>query len=124
MVTSNSVADRFGIARSFYRIQGVDNSWKLYNGTFAFPEPNKDYKIDFYSVDALTNSEEVQSVYFISHDAPPRVHITFPIRIKYAHSRCTAPHHFANNTHNRLGIVSTLPSFDALPVNRRTLARE
>jgi hypothetical protein len=88
-VSANRTATEFGATRTFYRSYPVGSTppaFALYTGPFALPAPDGPNQIDFYSLDALNNTETVQSLRLTRDATAPTVTITAPAPGNYPHS--------------------------------------
>ncbi|MGN6358919.1 MAG: FIMAH domain-containing protein [Thermomicrobiales bacterium] len=85
----NSVAAGFGAARTYYRsypVGGPAPAYSEYTGPITLPASDGAYQVDYYSLDALNNQEDVRTEQLTRDATPPVVTITQPGATAYPHS--------------------------------------
>jgi hypothetical protein len=88
--TQNPIAAGFGGLHTYYRAYhlglGAAPDYQQYTGPFSLPSVDGPYEIDYYSVDALNNEEDLHSLEVTVDSTAPTVTIVQPIAGDYVHS--------------------------------------
>lgn len=114
---TNPIAARFGPTRTFYRFNRpgeLPTDWIPYTSPFTVPGPDGSHYVDFYSIDALSNSTEAGpgSMGFIKDATPPAIGITQPAATSYPHSGTITLDYLANDGGFGVGVDTVAATLD------------
>jgi hypothetical protein len=112
--TQNAIAAVFGAVHTYYRAYhlglGAAPDYQEYTGPFSLQAVDGDYQIDYYSVDALDNQEELHSLQVTLDSTPPTVTIVQPTAGDYPHSATLTLDY--STIDNGSGLASVTPTMD------------